>query len=134
MRFIPTRVHGYLDYAMGALLIVSPWLFGFADGGAAQWIPVVLGVGALAYSLLTDYELGAIRTIPMGTHLLLDLLSGALLAVSPWLFGFDERVWVPHLILGLLEVGAALTTRKTPYEDRLTPTAPTAADAGLRRH
>ena len=134
MRFIPTRVHGVLDYLSGLLLIAAPWLFGFADGGAAQWIPVVLGVGALAYSLLTDYELGAIRTIPMGTHLLLDLLSGALLAVSPWLFGFDERVWAPHLILGLLEVGAALTTRTTPYEDRLAPTAPTASDAGLRRH
>jgi hypothetical protein len=134
MRFIPTRVHGFLDYLVGALLIAAPWLFGFANGGAEQWVPVALGVGALVYSLLTDYELGAVRTIPMRTHLLLDLLSGALLAASPWLFGFDERVWVPHLILGLLEIGAALTTRTTAYEGRLTSTAPTAADAGLRRH
>ena len=132
MRFIPTRVHGYLDYLVGALLIAAPWLLGFATGGAEQWVPVALGVGALAYSLLTDYELGAIRTIPMRTHLLLDLLSGVLLAVSPWLFGFDERVWTPHLILGLMEIGAALTTRTVPYEDR-SSTAST-ADAGLRRH
>jgi hypothetical protein len=132
MRFIPTRVHGFLDYLVGALLIAAPWLFGFANGGAEQWVPVALGVGALVYSLLTDYELGAVRTIPMRTHLLLDLLSGALLAASPWLFGFDERVWVPHLILGLLEIGAALTTRTTAYEGRLTSTAPT-SDAGLRQ-
>jgi hypothetical protein len=28
MRFIPTRIHGFLDYAVGVLLIVVPWLFG----------------------------------------------------------------------------------------------------------
>lgn len=114
MRFIPTRIHGVLDYAMGLLLIASPWLLGFANGGPEQWLPVALGVGALLYSLLTNYELGLAKVIPMTGHLTLDLLSGALLAVSPWLFGFSEVAWVPHLVLGLLEVGAALTTRTTP--------------------
>ena len=79
---------------------------GFARGGAETWIPVILGAGALVYSLLTDYELGVVRRIPMPVHLTLDLLSGLLLAVSPWLFGFSEFVWVPHLLLGLVEVGA----------------------------
>ena len=114
MRFIPTRVHGMLDYAVGAFLIAAPWLLGFARGGAETWVPVLLGAGALLYSLLTDYELGVVRRIPMPTHLALDLGSGLLLAVSPWLFGFAEFVWVPHLVLGLLEVGAALTTQRTP--------------------
>ncbi len=36
MRFIPTRIHGMMDYLMGVLLIVAPCLFGFADGGAAM--------------------------------------------------------------------------------------------------
>ena len=116
MRFLPTRVHGMMDYAMGALLVAAPWLFGFADApdGAATWVPVALGLGVIAYSLLTDYELGAARKIPMPTHLLLDLGGGVLLAASPWLFGFAEWVWVPHLVLGLLEVGAAFVTQKYP--------------------
>ena len=114
MRFLPTRVHGYMDYLMGALLIVAPWLLGFSRGGAETWIPVLLGVGAIGYSLLTDYELGAVRTISMPVHLGLDGLSGLLLAASPWLFGFSEYVWAPHLILGLVEVGAALVTKTTP--------------------
>ena len=44
MRFIPTKVHGALDYIVGIALIAAPWLFGFAGvGGAAVIIPVVLG-------------------------------------------------------------------------------------------
>ena len=103
-----------MDYLMGALLIIAPWLFGFARGGAETWVPVILGVGALLYSLMTAYELGVADVISMPTHLALDGASGALLAVSPWLFGFAEWVWVPHLVLGLIEIGAALTTHKVP--------------------
>lgn len=116
MRFIPTRIHGMLDYGMGVILIVAPWLLGFARGGAETWLPVVLGVGAILYSLFTDYELGMVRKLSMPTHLTLDGLSGALLAVSPWLFGFAEYVWLPHLVLGLLEVGAAIFTQKVPAD------------------
>lgn len=119
MRFIPTRVHGMLDYLVGLLLIASPWLFGFAEeGGPAQWIPIILGVGVLIYSLLTRYELGVAGLIPVPVHLGLDAMSGLLLAVSPWLFGFADVVWLPHLIFGLLEIGVALTTETTPASSR----------------
>jgi hypothetical protein len=114
MRFIPTRTHGVIDYLMGALLILAPYLLGFADGTAAQWIPQVVGAALIGASLLTDYELGVVRVIPMPVHLFLDVAAGALLAVSPWLFGFADRVAWPHLILGLLEIGMGLTTSTTP--------------------
>ena len=114
MRFIPTQIHGVMDYFMGLLLMAAPWLLGFAEGGAETWIPVILGAGTIVYSLMTDYELGAVHLIPMPVHLGLDAVSGALLAVSPWLFGFDERVWIPHLVLGLAEIAAALTTQTHP--------------------
>lgn len=114
MRMIPTKVHGYLDYAMGALLIAAPWLFDFARGGAETWVPVILGAGTILYSLFTDYELGVSKGISMGTHLTLDLAGGLLLAISPWLFGFADFVYVPHLVLGILEIGASLMTRRDP--------------------
>jgi hypothetical protein len=118
MRFIPTRVHGMVDYAMGVLLIVAPWLLGFAAWGAETWVPAILGVAVIGYSMFTDYELGLLRTIPMPTHLALDAGSGVLLAASPWLFGFAGLVYLPHLILGLAEIGAALTTHTTPADRR----------------
>lgn len=121
MRFIPTRIHGYLDYAIGLLLIAAPWILGFSRGGAETWVPVLLGAGAIAYSLMTDYELGVVRRLSMGTHLWMDGVSGVLLAASPWLFGFAEYVWAPHLILGILEIGAALTTQTRPAHGPMTP-------------
>jgi hypothetical protein len=116
---LPTRIHGILDYLMGALLIASPWLFGFADHAAARWVPVGLGAGVLLYSLFTDYEVGAVRKIQMPVHLMLDALGGILLAASPWVLGFDERVWMPHVVLGLVEVLTAGITNTVPgYERR----------------
>lgn len=116
---LPTRVHGMLDYLLGALLIGAPWLFGFAAGGAATWVPVVLGAGVLLYSGFTDYELGVVKKLQMPAHLLLDALGGLLLAVSPWMFGFDELVWAPHVALGLVEVATAAITNTVPgYERR----------------
>ncbi|MGB3780817.1 MAG: SPW repeat protein [Tunicatimonas sp.] len=114
MRIIPTKVHGVLDYLSGLLLIASPWLFDFANGGAAQWVPILVGATILLVSLVTDYELSVAKLVSMPTHLALDMLSGALLAASPWLFGFSELVYWPHLLIGLAEIGAGLLTRQVP--------------------
>jgi hypothetical protein len=117
MRFIPTKVHGILDYLVGIILIAAPWIFGFDRGGMETWIPVILGVGALVYSVMTDYEMGLTRTLSMRTHLTLDLVSGVLLAVSPWIFGFADRVYLPHLVLGILEIGVSLMTKQQPSHE-----------------
>jgi hypothetical protein len=113
MKFIDSKTHGYLDYIVGLLLIAAPWLLGFYRGGAETWVPVTVGTGAILYSLFTDYELSASRRIPFGTHLTLDMLGGIILAVSPWLFNFDDHVYLPHLIAGILEIGVASFTRRT---------------------
>lgn len=118
MRVIGTKTHGYLDYIMGILLIAAPWLFGFTRGGAETWVPVILGAGTILYSLLTDYQLGVARVFSMRTHLTLDMLGGIILAASPWLFGFADYVWQPHLVLGIVEMGAAFMTRTTPETSR----------------
>ena len=119
MRFLPTRAHGLMDYALGVLLIAAPWLLGFSRGRAETWVPVVLGAGVIFYSLFTDYELGAVRRLSMPAHLALDLGGGLLLAFSPWLFGFAEYVRWPHVLFGMLEAGTALVTRTVPADRTL---------------
>ncbi|RDV15732.1 hypothetical protein DXT99_06895 [Pontibacter diazotrophicus] len=116
MRFIPTRFHGILDYIYGPLLIISPWLFGFSDVSYATWTAVVIGIALTALTVMTDYEVGIIKKIPMQTHLMLDFGAGVILALTPWMFGFADAVYTPHLIFGIFAILASLTTHRIPSE------------------
>jgi len=108
-----------MDYTVGVLLTAAPWIFQFADeSNAAKWISVVVGVGIIAQSAMTNYEGGFLgHAITMRMHLGLDVLIGIFLAVSPWLFGFaDEGVnaWLPFVAIGLGEIGTAAITNPMP--------------------
>ncbi len=80
MRFLPTRVHGMVDWILGALLVALPWVLGLDRGGPEAWVPMALGITALAVTFFTDHEFGVVRRIPMVGHLWVDGLAGALLA------------------------------------------------------
>jgi NADH dehydrogenase len=71
---------------------------------------MLIGAAVVGYSLLTDYELGAVPSIAVTSHLALDGFLGLLLAASPWLFGFADRVYWPHVLLGLFSVIMSLIT------------------------
>lgn len=122
MRFIPTRIHGFLDYIVGVVLIAAPWIFQFSEDTAATVIPIILGIGLILYSLITNYELGLVKMLPMAGHNLLDVIAGAFLAASPWIFGFADEtanVWVPHLAAGIAAVILGLVTEQQPrWENR----------------
>jgi hypothetical protein len=96
---------------MGVLLIAAPFVLGFADNTAAQWVPMILGAAILIMALFTDFELSLANLIPMPLHLGVDIAGGLLLLASPWLFGFADRIAWPHVVFGILEVGVALVTR-----------------------
>lgn len=131
MRFIPTKFHAPLDYVVGVVLIAAPWIFQFSEHTAASVIAVVLGIGLIVYSLLTDYELGVWRVFPMSAHNLIDIVAGVFLAASPFLFGFADEsanVWVPHVVVGLAAIGLGLTTVQRGalgYRRNRTGTTPT---------
>ena len=81
MPLIPTRIHALLDYVVSAFVIALPFLFGL--DGTPRMLFVALGLFGIAYSLLTAYELGVVKLIPMRLHLLLDIVFiGALLVLA----------------------------------------------------
>ena len=129
MRFIPTKFHAPLDYIVGVALIAAPWIFQFSDHTAATVVPIVLGIGLIAYSLFTNYELGVWKVAPMAVHNLIDIAAGTLLALSPWLFGFageSTNVWAPHVIVGAAAIFLGLTTKQSSgyrYRRAETPAA-----------
>src|SRR5947209_13161045 len=81
MRRIPTRIHGLIDYFVGAGLIAAPELIDFGADGSASKFTRSMGAAAVAYSLLTDYELGAFKLLPM-QHTCASIASGP--ALSRW--------------------------------------------------
>lgn len=102
-----TFFHGVMDYLTGVLLLAAPWLFGFNDHRIATLTTAAFGLVLLLYSMATDYELGLAKLLPMSAHLALDGVSAGLLIAAPFLFNFSDRVWVPHLVVGIVE--AAVT-------------------------
>lgn len=107
---IPPRIHGMLDYLVGAFLVALPWLFGVDGGGGRTWIPILLGAGTILYSLFTDYEMGLVPRIPLPVHLGLDVAVGLFLIAAPFLFSFARDVMDPYLAIGVLEVVTAVAT------------------------
>jgi hypothetical protein len=108
MRFVPTQFHGIVDYLVGLLVIGLPYFLGLSGH---RLVLIILGVSVILYSLLTDYELGAVRFLRIRFHLLLDALFGISMLISPWLFDFPaDRRW-PVYVIGVLALVLAMTTQ-----------------------
>ena len=107
---ISTKVHGVLDYMTAAFLHTLPRAMGWS-----RQVTTILdcaGAGATAYSLMTKYELGAAKMLPMKTHLALDAISGAsLIGAALLLDDEDPEVRATLAGIGAWEIAAALLTR-----------------------
>lgn len=112
MNLIPSRTHGVLDYVVGVVLILAPFILGFANGGPEQWVPIIVGLATVLVSLVTAYELGAAKLVPYRVHLGLDVAMGVLLLLSPFVFGFAERIWWPHVLFGIVYIVVPILSQK----------------------
>ena len=54
------------------------------------------------------------KLIPMPVHLGIDALGGILLIASPWLFGFADLIWWPHVLVGIAEIAVVAMSRRHP--------------------
>ena len=131
LRMIPTKAHGALDMATGPALVAAPTLLRMNGNRGATLPPRVLGSLATVYALLTDYEFGLKRVLPMRAHLALDAAGGVALAAAPFVTGAHRkglRHWVPHIVVGANEIALALTTKeRSPRAPRLRAWAPKGA-------
>jgi len=114
---LSTRAHGIFDLLFGAVLIISPWLGGFGPERAGIALSVA-GLAIVALALITNFELGRFYLVQVPVHLWADGLIGLLLALSPWLVGFDRNVWIPHVAAGIILCIAAFLTNTVPARDR----------------
>ena len=113
MKPINTKAHGVLDYSAVVVVFVLPHLLHWG-AGLTQFM-TWMAAGALLYTLLTRFELGAIKVLPVPAHLVLDFLVGAAFLVTAFtLHGEPSSARIALIVLGLLEIGAALMTQTTP--------------------
>ena len=116
MKLLSSKAHTIIGLIVGMALLFAPQLFGFSDNQAASMVPIYVGIFIIVSELITTSVISPIKLVPMRIHLVLDYVTGAFLALSPWLFGFADEaanVWVPHLIVGILVIGYALVTNPT---------------------
>lgn len=115
MKPLSVKTHTVIGLIVGLALIVAPWLFAFSDqGGAAVMVPIYVGIFILLSELTTTSPYSPIKLVPMKTHIVIDVLTGLFLLLSPWLFNFsglEVNAWLPHVIVGIAIVGYALMTR-----------------------
>jgi len=109
MQLFSTRTHGILDFVSAGTLLVLPRMLGWSERVTRLLTNAALGT--VGYSLLTRYEFGLFKVLPMKAHLLLDGMSGAMLCAIPLMFADEETTVKAALVgLGLFEITAALTT------------------------
>lgn len=114
--FISTTFYGYLNYIISVVLIASPWIFGFVSvSSAALLIPIYMGWLQLIMAIFSTSKAGLIKQFPMQMHLIIDVLMGFFLAISPWLYNFSTVEYMPQLILGFLLFCLGIFTRKSPF-------------------
>jgi hypothetical protein len=117
LRVVPTKAHAAVDHVVGPTLMLAPELFRLKDDRKEALAPRAAGAVQGLYSNLTDYELAAKRLLPVKAHLAMDAVSGALLGAAPWMLGTAKRGvrhWLPHALVGGMEIGLALTTKTEP--------------------
>jgi hypothetical protein len=112
LRVIPVNVHNILDYLYGILIIAAPWIFNFARGGSETYVPVAAGIAVIGMALMTNYRYSAAKVIAYNTHLTIDLVIGVFLTASPWLFGFYDYVYIPHVVFGIFAIITSLMSKK----------------------
>jgi hypothetical protein len=115
---IPLNMHAAIEPLMAIAIIASPWIFGFSEVDSATATCVVVGIVMLIAGSMTDWRLSLVRLIPLRMHFATDLLIGAVLIVSPFVFGFSDEGGATRftIIAGAIELMTALGTRWDPDE------------------
>ena len=108
-KILSPTIHGLLDYAAAAGLIVLPFVLGLGETSpAALWLSVAGGFGLITYSLATNYAFGLFGLVSFRTHLVFDLIAALVFAIAPFVFGWSGLTLGYYLVMaaGVLVVVA----------------------------
>ena len=109
------RLHGLAEYLLGGFFIASPFIFGF-DSSAAVAIGVAGGVLLIMLAATSQTGPSLAGMVPVGLHVLFDVLVAAFLIAAPFLFGFSDEAAPTGLFIGVgvVHLLATIGTRFVP--------------------
>src|SRR3954462_5191068 len=114
MKIINSRLHGMLDY-LSAMVLLFPWFSNYYTGGPDTRILAALGGIIIIVSLLTDYEFGLIKMLPMKVHLVFDVICALFLIAMLRLFPvYHYHLYWP-VLLGAGELLVVLFSSSETY-------------------
>jgi hypothetical protein len=118
--FISHSFFGYFAYPLAIVTMASPWIFNSANGthfvnvgGASLFFPFMFGWFSLLMAIFSNTK-GFINIFPSQMHCTLLTIVGFVIMVAPWLYGFHDRVFLPHLILGAINFIMGVYTKGSP--------------------
>src|SRR3954464_9493627 len=99
---VARRWQDWANLVLGAWLLMSPWLLGYA-GSAAAWNAIGMGAGIVVFALIAAY-------MPKAWEEIINTLCGVWLVISPFVLGFSNATTVAlHTVLvGILATAFAV--------------------------
>jgi len=120
--FKKIKLHNYVDYILGLLLVAAPFIFQMKIESIESKIIVTTGLAVIFVNVITSHKLGLAKIISKKMHHKIDLFLGWFLVVSPLLFGFFGSIVFPHFLLGFILLSNTfflkLSTKKLKFSYR----------------
>ena len=99
MKFMSPKVHGIIDILVCVFLLASPLIFGFT--GTLAIFTYALGAAHLALTVLTDFDMGLAKIIPVSIHELVEfIVAVAVIILAYTLFNNNADGKLYYVILG----------------------------------
>jgi hypothetical protein len=90
MRVLKPLAHGMVDYLMVIILAIGPGVAGFT--GAQAKLCYALAVVHFLLTIITNFPLGVLKTLPFWLHGAVEIVVAVLLIVLPWIANFSRGV------------------------------------------
>jgi hypothetical protein len=116
MKIISPRLHGIVDYVTILFLGLSPFLFHMNN--AARIFTFALGIVHLSLTLLTDFDMGIFKVIPLKIHGTIEVAVSVVLIFVAFIFRKldDQTSFYYYLVFSLALFLVWLTTSYTDLD------------------
>jgi hypothetical protein len=116
MKILSNKIHGVLDYVTVIAFALIPTIFGLS--GMPAYLSYALAVVHFLMTVLTKFEFGFAKIIPLQLHKWVEIVVGPVLLVISWVLGFsdDVKARTIFMVAGVVIILVGLLSRYSSPE------------------